>query len=1099
MTGMRTRCAIALGVLIVGMPVVAAAQGGRRPRPVTTANAMVSVPFDSLAFTGLRWREIGPFRGGRSVAAAGSVGQPDVYYMGTTGGGVFKTEDGGQSWFPTTDGFFGGTIGAIAVAPSNPDIVYVGGGEYPIRGNISYGDGVWKSTDAGKTWSYMGLGNTRQIEKVIVDPTNPDIVYVGAFGHVFGPNPERGVFKSTDGGKTWNKILFRNDSTGVSDMIMDPADPNTLYVTFWQAYRLPWTFSSGGDGSTMYKTTDGGAHWTELKNNPGLPTGIWGNAGLAISAANPNIVWALIEARDGGLYKSSDAGATWHFVNGANDIKQRAWYYMKVTADPKDTNVLYINNVSFMKSTDGGKTFRPMRGGGHGDSHHLWIAPNDPKRMIETDDGGARVTTDGGEHWTAEDMPTGQFYHVIATNEYPYKICGAQQDSGTLCGANRGDLNMSNWESAGGGESGWIAARVDEPWIVYAGSYGNELTRKNMRTGLEENVNPWPDNPMGHPAKDLKYRFQWTFPIITSVHQPDAVYAGAQNVFKSTNGGKSWTVISPDLTYHDRATLGNAGGPITKDQTSVEYYGTIFVIAESPLKAGELWTGSDDGKIYLTRDDGKTWNNVTPPGLVKFTKISSIDPSSHKDGVAYVAANRIKLDDNHPYLWKTTDFGAHWVPIQANLPDSEPARVLREDPGKAGLLFVGTERSVYFSPNDGHSWQSLGLNLPLVPVRDLTFKDGDLIAATHGRGFYIMDNISSLEQMSNKVLASNAYLFKPEDQYRVAGGRGGFGGFGRGRGGGNPTIAVNPSGENPPSGIAVQYWLKAPAKTVTLDFLDAKGTLIHRYSTSPTLAPAPERGGRGGRFRGFGGNTRPENKAGVNTFRGWDMRYPNAHGFNGMVLWAASTTGPMAPPGTYKVRLSVDGKQVAVQSFNLLPDPRVKGVTQADWDAQFALSMKIRDEFSATNDAVKTIRYVLYQLDQREKNMPSAQQAAFHAAATPLRDSLQSVADSLYQSQSHASEDPLNYPIRLNNRIGALMGVVQSALGRPTQQSYEVYDVLTKLINIQMNRMKAAMTGVTGVDTVLKSAGLQPIDVAAEEVPGSDNGRGGRGGGGSGS
>ncbi|HEY5219026.1 MAG TPA: glycosyl hydrolase, partial [Gemmatimonadaceae bacterium] len=779
---------LAIGALVAGLPSVLPAQAGGsnggRPRPVTTANALVSVPYDSVAFTGLRWREIGPYRGGRSVAATGSDARPNEYYMGTTGGGVFKTEDGGESWAPTTDGYFGGTIGAIAVAPSNPDVVYVGGGEYPIRGNISYGDGVWKSMDAGKTWQFMGLGQTRQIESVIVHPLNPDIVYVGAFGHVYGSNTERGVFRSKDGGKTWQKILYRDDSTGVGDLIMDPTDPNTLYASFWQAYRLPWTFSSGGPGSTLYKTTDGGDHWTEIKNNPGLPTGIWGNTGLAISAANPKIVWALIEAKNGGLYKSSDGGATWRFINGDNEIKQRAWYYMKVTADPKDTQVVYINNVSFMKSTDGGKTFRPMRGGGHGDSHHLWIAGNDAQRMIETDDGGARVTTNGGETWTDEDFATGQFYHVIATNDFPYHVCGAQQDQSTMCGANRGNLDLSNWEDAGGGESGWIAARTDEPWTVYAGSYGNLLTRKDMRTGLTENVNPWPDNPMGHPAKDIKYRFQWTFPIITSTHDVNAVYAGAQDLFKSTDRGHSWTVISPDLTYHDPATLGDAGGPLTKDQTSVEYYGTIFVIAESPLKAGELWTGSDDGKVYLTRDDGKTWTDVTPKGLTQNTKISSIDPSPHVDGVAYIGANRVKLDNNHPYAWKTVDFGKHWLPIQANLPDTEPVRVVREDPGKRGLLFAGTERSVYFSPNDGASWQSLALNLPLVPVRDLTFKDGDLIAATHGRGFYIMDNVSSLEQMSDKVMGSDAYLFKPENQYRETAGRGGFGGGGRGGAGG---------------------------------------------------------------------------------------------------------------------------------------------------------------------------------------------------------------------------------------------------------------------------------------------------------------------------
>lgn len=1091
MIGLYVRRTVALTALAAGFPAVMVAQGGR-PRPVTTANAMVSVPLDSLAFTGVKWRLVGPFSGGRSVAVTGSATRPNEYYMGTPGGGVFKTTDGGASWFPTSDGYFGGTIGAVETAPSNPDIVYVGGGEYPIRGNASYGDGVWKSTDAGKTWQFVGLGDTRQIARIVIDPNDPNTVYVGAFGHLWGPNAERGVYKTTDGGKTWNKILFVNDSTGVSDLVMDPSDPNTLYAEFWQAYRLPWTFSSGGAGSSMYKTTDGGAHWTQLKDNPGLPKGIWGNGGLAISRANPNIVWALIEARDGGLYKSSDAGATWHFVNGEAEIKQRAWYYMKLAADPVDTNTLYINNVSFLKSTDGGKTWRGMRGG-HGDSHQTWIAPNDPKRIIEGDDGGAQVTTDGGQTWSAEDMPTGQFYHVIATNDFPYKICGAQQDRGAVCGANKGNLDESNWEDAGGGESGWIASVSDRPWVLYAGSYGNLITRLDTRTGLEEDVNPWPDNPMGHPAKDLKYRFQWTFPIITSVHNPRAVYIGGNKVFKSVNGGKSWKVISPDLTYHDPATLGDAGGPLTKDQTSVEYYATIFVIEESPIKAGELWTGSDDGKIYVTHNDGATWTDVTPKGLAQNTKISSIDASWHHDGTAYVAANRVKLDSREPMLWKTVDFGAHWVRIDAALPDTEPTRVIREDPNKAGFLVAGTERSVYFSQDDGHSWQSLALNLPLVPVRDLTFKDGDLIAATHGRAFYIMDNVSSLEQMSSKVMASNAHLFKPEDQYRE-GGRGGFFGRGRGGRGGDPTTAVNPSGENPPSGIAVQYWLKASAKSVTLDFLDAKGTLIHRYSTSETVAPAAGgRGGRGG-FGGFGGGAaRPANEAGVNTFTGWNMRYPDAHRFNGMVLWGAGTTGPTAPPGTYTVRLSVDGKQVGTQQFKLLADPRIMGATQADWDAQFALAMKIRDKFSATNDAVKTIRYVLYQLDQRADSLPAARKARFAQLVAPLRDSLQSVEDSLYQSQSHAGEDPLNYPIRLNNRIGALMGVVESAQGRPTQQSYEVYDLLNGLIDIQFARMKKAMAGVTRVDEVLKSAGLAPIDVAAKEVPGSENAPGGGG------
>ncbi len=541
---------------------------------------------DSLALAGVHWREVGPYRGGRSVAATGNPSRPNEFWMGTTGGGVFKSINDGQSWAPVTDKYFGGTIGAIAVSASSPDVVYVGGGEYPIRGNVSHGDGVWKTTDGGKTWSFMGLGETRQIADIVVNPTNADLVYVGALGHVWAPNPERGVFRSKDGGKTWEKILFRNDSTGVVDLVMDPANPNVLYAGLWQAGRTPWLLSSGGKGSGMFKTTDGGDHWTEITRNPGLPEGIWGNIGITVSGGNSNRVWANIEADSGGVFRSDDAGATWQRTNNDRNLRQRAWYYTKIHADSKDTNVVYANNVSFMKSTDGGKTFRTVRGGmHHGDSHDFWVDPKDNQRMIESDDGGAEVSVDGGKTWSDEDFATAQFYHVIATNHFPYHICGAQQDNSTLCGPSRGSLDVSEWLEAGGGESGWIASRGDDPDIVYAGSYGNLLTRKDLRTGITVNVNPWPDNPMGHPAMDLKYRFQWTFPIIVSTHNPNVVYAGSNVVHKSTNGGRSWTAISPDLTYHDPATLGNSGGPLTKDQTSIEYYGTVFIIEESPVTA----------------------------------------------------------------------------------------------------------------------------------------------------------------------------------------------------------------------------------------------------------------------------------------------------------------------------------------------------------------------------------------------------------------------------------------------------------------------------------------------------------------------------------
>jgi photosystem II stability/assembly factor-like uncharacterized protein len=1049
----------------------------RFPRLLLTALALPALLHaqDSLSLTGVHWREIGPYRGGRSVAATGNPSRPNEFWMGTPGGGVFKSINAGESWAPVTDKYFGGTIGAIAVSASAPDVVYVGGGEYPIRGNVSHGDGVWKTTDGGKSWSFMGLGDTQQIADIVVNPTNPDLVYVGALGHVWAPNAERGVFRSKDGGKTWEKILFRNDSTGVVDLVMDPNDPNVLYAGLWQAGRTPWLLSSGGNGSGMFKSVDGGDHWTEITRNPGLPAGIWGNIGITVSAANSNRLWANIEADSGGVFRSDDAGKTWQLVNTDRDLRQRAWYYTKIHADTKDTNLVYDNNVSFMVSRDGGKTFHEVPGMHHGDSHDLWIDPKNSDRMIETDDGGAEVSVDGGKTWTDEDYATAQFYHVIATTHFPYHVCGAQQDNSTLCGPSRGSLDISDWVEAGGGESGWIAARTDDPDVVYAGSYGNLLTRKDMRNGITVNVNPWPDNPMGHPAMDPKYRFQWTFPIITSTHDANVVYAGSNVVHKSTNGGKSWTVISPDLTYHDPATLGNSGGPITKDQTSVEYYATVFVINESPVTGKTLWTGSDDGKVYVTRDGGLKWTDVTPNDMRKFTRVSSIDASKFGECIATVAANRYQLDDFHPYLWKTSDCGAHWTRIDAGLPATEFTRVVREDPDKAGLLIAGTERGVYLSNDDGAHWRSLRLNLPIVPVHDLVFKNGDVVLATHGRSFYIMDDIASLEQMSDAVARSAAQLFKPRDQVRIAG-AGGFGGGGRGAGAGNRAVTpenapVHPTGQNPPSGVIVQYWLGNAGGTVGLELLDANGKLIRRYSSRDTTpTPSGEGGGR------RGGPTPPAvtTARGVNTFV-WNMRYPDASSFPGMILWAASVTGPQVPPGTYKVRMTVNDQPIGTETFKILPDPRIKA-TLADWQAQSALALQIRDRFSEANDAVTEIRRIRAALADRKGKLPAAQAGAFAAISGAFSTALTQVEDSLYQTQNRSGEDPLNFPIRLNNRIGALLGVVQSADGRPTQQSYQVYTVVSSELTKTLTKLKRVLdTSLPKVNAMLRAAGLDEI------------------------
>jgi photosystem II stability/assembly factor-like uncharacterized protein len=1137
--------------------------------PVLPAHpAPHATPYDSSVFSALKWREIGPFRGGRSVAVAGSVRRPLEYWMGTVGGGVFKTTDGGQTWLPMTDKYFGGTIGSVAVSETNPDIVYVGGGEFPMRGNVSHGDGVWKTTDGGKTWTSLGLAATQQISRVRVHPTDPNIVYVGggefpmrgnvshgdgvwkttdggktwtslglaatqqisrvrvhptdpnivyvaAQGHVWGPNPERGIFKSTDGGKNWKKILFRNDSTGAADLVMDPSNPNVLYAAFWQAGRTPWMLVSGGAGGGMFKSTDAGETWTELTRNPGLPHGLWGNIGISVSPVKTSRVWAIIENDSGGVFRSDDGGATWTRTNAERKLRQRAWYYSKIHADSKDTNVVYVNNVSFQKSTDGGKTFRALRPP-HGDSHDFWIAANDNQRMIEANDGGANVSVNGGRVWTDQDFATAQFYHLVTTNHFPYRVCGAQQDNSTLCGPsrNQGGIDRAEWYDAGGGESGYIAVRQDDPDIMYAGSYGGLLTRKDARTGFERNVNPWPDNPMGHSAEDLKFRFQWTFPIMLSPHDPNTLYAGANVVFKSNNEGESWTAISPDLTRHDPRTLGASGGPITKDQTSVEYYGTIFSIAESPVARGTIWAGSDDGLIHVTRDAGKTWSNVTPPDLPEWMRISSIEPGHFAAGTAYVAGNRFQLEDMTPYLYKTTDYGKTWKRIITGIGRNDYARVLREDPVRPGLLYAGTERGVYVSFDDGTNWQRLQLNLPLVPVHDLAVKEGDLVAATHGRSFWIMDDLSALRQITPAIATSPSHLFQPRDAYRV-------------QWGGGSSQSAKPTGANPASGAVVYYWLQQPNRTVTMEFLDAKGAVIRRFTSRQDSATAADslhresvRVARGdslrraglsadsirklemvGEGRGEAGGfdedaprratpaPRVPNKAGLNMFS-WNMRYPDATSFDGMIFWAGGTNGPQAPPGTYSVRMLVDGQASETRTFRVLKDPRAPA-TLADLQEQFALLVKIRDRTSAANDAVRTIRNVKVQATDRKAKAPATDAARIAALADSLSTQLSAVEQEIYQVKNQSGQDPLNYPIRLNNKIAALSGVVSSADAKPTAQSYVVFTELSKQLDTQLTRMHSAMNALLPrLNAALRAAGLPeivPSTIEADRKPIADD------------
>jgi photosystem II stability/assembly factor-like uncharacterized protein len=1069
----------------------------------TVASVAQAQTYDTLLFKALSWRDIGPYRGGRSVAVAGSASRPYEYWMGTTGGGVLKTTDGGIHWSPATDKYFGGTIGAIGVSESNPDIVYVGSGEYDIRGNVSNGDGVWKTTNGGKTWEKVGLTETRQISRVRVDPHDPNIVYVGALGHVWAPNPERGLFKSTDGGKTWAKILFRNDSTGICDVVIDPNDSRTIYAAFWQAGRKPWQLVSGGAGSGIFKSTDAGATWTEITRNQGLPTGIIGNIGLAISPANSQRIWALVEADSGGVFRSDDGGQTWTKTNSERKLRQRAWYYSKIFADPKDANIVYALNTNFYRSSDGGKTFKniPVP---HGDNHDLWISSTDPQRLIESNDGSANISFNGGKSWSEQDDATAQFYHVTTTTDFPYKVCGAQQDNSTLCGpsAQAGGIDIAEWKEAGGGESGYIAVRPDSSDLVYAGSY-SYLSIKNMRTGLQKEVTPWPENPMGHSAIDLKYRFQWTFPILISPHDPHTLYVGANVLFKSTDDGQNWQTVSPDLTRHDPATLGASGGPITKDQTSVEYYATIFSIAESPLVKGEIWTGSDDGEIYVTRTGGAPWTKVTPTQWGDWMRISSIEPSHYDPGTVYVAGNRYQLDDMRPYLLKSTDYGKTWKLITDGIPADEFTRVVREDPVKRGLLYAGTERGVYVSFDDGGHWQSLQRNLPPVPVHDLAVKDNDLIAATHGRSFWILTDVSPLRQMTAAISASKVHLFKPAVGYRVA-----WGGFGE------DGATAHPRGKNPPNGAMIYYNLPDSTSAVTMEFIDSTGHLIRRLSSrldSAGLADSTDHADSVKEVRrdsltkagvsrdsiakllakpdtakadegdeGAHHVPRPPRvpaKMGLNMFA-WNMRYPDASAFDNQIMWGGGVTGPVVLPGHYTVRLIV-GDETQSQPLIIKNDPRSKA-TPAGLAAQFALLMKIRDRLSAADDGVKTIRNVAYQVVSDTAGGP----AGFASVAVPMVDHLQEIERRLYQVQNQSSQDPLNFPIRLNNEIADLAGTAASADGRPTGPTYAVFTMLSAQLDTQLVALKGVLSSdLPKLNAMLKAAGRNEIVPKPEEPP----------------
>jgi photosystem II stability/assembly factor-like uncharacterized protein len=962
-------------------------------------------------FAGLRWRSIGPNRGGRSQAAAGSASRPLEYYFGATGGGIWKTTDAGTTWRPVSDKQIRtSSPGAIQIAASNPDVVYAGMGETELRGNVIQGDGVYKTTDAGKTWTSMGLEKTSTVSRIRIHPANPDIVFVAALGNPYGANPERGVFRSKDGGKTWERVLFRDDKTGAVDLVMDPKNPDVLYATLWEVFRTPHSLSSGGPGGGLFKTTDGGTTWTELTKNAGLPAPIWGKAGIAVSGADSNRLFAIIEAKDGGIFMSDDAGATWKLINDDRRIRQRAFYYTRIYGDPKAKDTFYVLNTGLYRSVDVGKTLRGIQVP-HGDNHDLWIAPDDPKRMINANDGGGNVSFNGGETWTGQRYPTGQFYNVFTTAHVPYQVCGAQQDNSTACIPSNG--TGDELYDVGGGESGYIAPDPRDTSVFYAGSYGGLLTRVNRRTGEERAINVWPDNPMGHASGDMTERFQWTFPIVIAPTDPATLYVTSQHVWKSTNEGQSWQKISPDLSRHDPSTMGDSGGPITLDQTGVETYAVVFALAPSPIDGKVIWAGSDDGLVHVTRDGGQNWTKVTPPDLPDFARISLIEASPHNAGTAYVAANRYQRADRAPYVYRTADYGATWTKIVTGVRPDDFARVIEEDPKRKGLLFLGTETGIYVSFDDGNVWQPFSLDLPVTPVHGVIVKNDDLVIGTHGRGFYVMDNINVLRQIGKETTNDAVVLFKP----------------------GDATRSVS-------RGVAVDYFLKQPAEKITIEFLDPQGKVIKAFTgtpapATPPPAPSPEEG-----FRPP--PAQPAVKQGLNRFV-WDTRYPDAKDFKGLIMWAGSVRGPAAPPGQYQVRLTV-GDQVKTQPFALLRNP-MGSATEEDLSEQFVLASQIGGKVTTANATVLRIRDLKDQIADR---VTKANDPKVKAAGDALIEKLTAVEGEIYQYRNRSGQDPLNFPIKLNNKLAALQGIVESGDYRPTDQSKAVFKELSAQLDAQL-------------------------------------------------
>ena len=976
----------------------------------------------SYEIPNLKWRSIGPYRGGRASSVAGTSKSKSTYYFGATGGGVWKTTNAGVTWKNISDGYFGGSIGAVSVSESDPNILYVGTGEQTVRGNVSPGyGGFWKSLDAGETWKKMNLNIDQvQVGRIAIHPKNPDVVLIAVMGDLFKNSIDRGLYKTTDGGETWRKVLYTNDRAGAVDVSIDKNNPRIVYASTWNIRRTPYSLESGGDGSGLWKSTDGGDTWKNISGNEGLPSGTWGISGVAISPVNSKKIFALIENQDGGLYRSDDGGKSWKKVNEDRNLRQRAWYYTRIYADTQNENRVYVMNVSFWRSEDGGKSFDRYRTP-HGDHHDLWIDPENNNRMVVADDGGAQVSNDDAMSWsTYMNQPTAQYYRVATDNSFPYNILVAQQDNSTQRvphRVNSGGIGERDWEASAGGESAHLAANPDNPEIVYGGSYGGYLTRLDHSSGETRSINVWPNNPMGHGAEDMKYRFQWNFPIFFSPHDANKLYTTSNHFHVTRNEGQTWEVISPDLTRNEAEKLGPSGGPITKDNTAVEYYATIFAACESPYEEGLLWAASDDGMIHISKNSGESWDDVTPQNAPKYMMWNSVEPDPFVKGGLYVAGTLYKSGDFKPYLYKTKDYGKTWTKIVNGIPENFFTRVLRADPNRKELLYAGTESGVFISFDDGLSWNSFQINLPLVPITDMTIKDNNLVAATQGRSIWIIDDLTPLHQLNNLNHNTSFHLFKPLDSYRM-----GYSSWGG---------ASSTSGKNHHNGVEVFFNINNKLieenSDISLEFIDENKNSIKKYSLNNKKSTLKIKGEK-------------------NSFV-WNMRHDDAEGFDGLIMWAAGLTGPKAYPGSYSVRLKV-GDSVLEEQFKILKDPRSSS-TNEDLKEQFDFLISVRDKVTEIHKSIVQIRSTRDQLKNLKEKL-SDDHIEINKSIDSILERISKIEENLYQTKNRSGQDPLNFPIRLNNKLAHLSSVASRGNFKPTDQMYGVRDELIEKINAQL-------------------------------------------------